>query len=237
MDRCRQHQRLLSGHRSSRHLHTEHGVGAALKVANVAGAWKIIYTHVLIFCSIPFSSIEAATNTTARFQLKYVNDTGQRDSVAVKLDSHQTSVSLYRSITEKHAFYSCETVGSAVTSQFVRDLKGTIASFFNENTDLGNKFMPSSCCLLESVWVVVINCSVRSGPLVERLLMNSCSLYFVCAGKKYVFDIQRTCREVYDNARRILYQNGTVAVLPVLSPASHPSTGECVSSSCKVRNV
>jgi E3 ubiquitin-protein ligase MYLIP len=26
-------------------------------------------------------------------------------------------------------------------------------------------------------------------------------------GKKYVFDIRRTCREVYDNARRALYQN------------------------------
>ena len=26
-------------------------------------------------------------------------------------------------------------------------------------------------------------------------------------GKKFVFDIRKTCREVYDNARRILFQN------------------------------
>lgn len=27
-------------------------------------------------------------------------------------------------------------------------------------------------------------------------------------GKRYVFDIQRTCREVYDNARRVLHGKG-----------------------------
>lgn len=111
--------------------------------------------------SVSFSSIQTATHSNSRFLLKYMNDIGAIECAALKLESHQTSIGLYRSITEKHAFYSCETVRSAVTSQFVRDLKGTIASFFNENTDLG---------------------------------------------KKYVFDIQRTCREVYDNARRTLYQ-------------------------------
>lgn len=66
-----------------------------------------------------------------------------------------------RAVTEKHAFYSCETVRNAVTSQFIRDLKGTIVSLFNEKTPLG---------------------------------------------KNYVFDIRRTCREVYDHTRRVLHQ-------------------------------
>jgi E3 ubiquitin-protein ligase MYLIP len=39
------------------------------------------------------------------------------------LDSSLAATGLYRCITEKHAFYSCETVRSAVTSQFIRDLK------------------------------------------------------------------------------------------------------------------
>lgn len=50
-----------------------------------------------------------------------------------------------------------------MTTQFIRDLKGTIVSMFNEDTELG---------------------------------------------KRYVFDIQRTCREVYDNSRRILHARG-----------------------------
>ena len=90
-----------------------------------------------ILSSGPFPSIQAATNSNSRFLLKYRNDQGDVEAVALKLESYQASIALYRSVTEKHAFYSCETVHSAVTSQFVRDVKGTIASFFNENTDLG----------------------------------------------------------------------------------------------------
>lgn len=70
---------------------------------------------------------------------------------------------LYRSITERHAFYVCDKVRGVVTNQFTRDLKGTIASMFKEDTELG---------------------------------------------KRYVFDIQRTCREVHDQARRILHEKG-----------------------------
>ena len=86
---------------------------------------------------MPFCAIQAATNHNVRFLLKHRTDLGRIECAALKLESYHASIALYRSITEKHAFYSCETVRSAVTSQFVRDLKGTIASFFNENTDLG----------------------------------------------------------------------------------------------------
>jgi E3 ubiquitin-protein ligase MYLIP len=88
--------------------------------------------------SVPFCAIQAATNHNVRFLLKHRNDLGGVECASLKLETYQASIALYRSITEKHAFYSCETVRSAVTSQFVRDLKGTIASFFNENTDLGS---------------------------------------------------------------------------------------------------
>ncbi|XP_057372351.1 E3 ubiquitin-protein ligase MYLIP-like isoform X2 [Daphnia carinata] len=140
--------------------------------------------------SVPFCAIQAATNHNVRFLLKHRNDLGGVECASLKLETYQASIALYRSITEKHAFYSCETVRSAVTSQFVRDLKGTIASFFNENTDLG---------------------------------------------KKYIFDIQRTCREVYDNARRILYQAGDTQVPAPSSPSLSFPTGvaSCSDSSCK----
>lgn len=88
---------------------------------------------------MPFCAIQAATNHNVRFLLKHRTDLGRIECAALKLESYHASIALYRSITEKHAFYSCETVRSAVTSQFVRDLKGTIASFFNENTDLGTR--------------------------------------------------------------------------------------------------
>ncbi|XP_066153524.1 E3 ubiquitin-protein ligase MYLIP [Euwallacea fornicatus] len=110
---------------------------------------------------ISFTNIVSASSHRRMFKLEYFSCENNESLLEVKLDSSHNASSLYRAITEKHAFYSCETVRSAVTAQFIRDLKGTIVSIFNEDSTLG---------------------------------------------KKYVFDIRRTCREVYDNARRALYQ-------------------------------
>lgn len=112
---------------------------------------------------ISFNNIISASSHKRMFKLEYLTAENTDLVLEVKLDSSHVASSLYRALTEKHAFYSCETVRSAVTTQFIRDLKGTIVSIFNEDSTLG---------------------------------------------KKYVFDIRRTCREVYDNARRALYQNG-----------------------------
>ncbi|XP_058447123.1 E3 ubiquitin-protein ligase MYLIP [Malaya genurostris] len=113
--------------------------------------------------NIPFTAVKAAKSIKRSFRLSYVNEEHEETSVELKLPNHRTAASLYRAITEKHVFYSCETVRPVVTTQFIRDLKGTIVSMFNEDTELG---------------------------------------------KRYVFDIQRTCREVYDNSRRILHARG-----------------------------
>jgi len=68
-------------------------------------------------------------------------------------------------------------------------------------------------------------------------------------GKKYMFDIRRTCREVYDNARRALYQNSgngggfQISPLPsVINSAQfsaggkshHGGGGDVTSSDCLV---
>lgn len=115
---------------------------------------------------ISFTNIISASSHRRCFKLEYFSIDNKVTVLEVKLDSCHVATSVYRAITEKHAFYSCETVRRAVTTQFIRDLKGTIVSIFNE----------------DSTW-----------------------------GKKYVFDIRRTCREVYDNARRALYQESVMA--------------------------
>ncbi|XP_053693928.1 E3 ubiquitin-protein ligase MYLIP-A [Sabethes cyaneus] len=115
------------------------------------------------YSNVPFTAIKAAKSVRKSLRLTYVNEEHEEISVELKLPNKWTAASLYRSIIEKHEFYSCETVRPVVTTQFIRDLKGTIASMFNEDTELG---------------------------------------------KRYVFDIRRTCREVYDNSRRILHARG-----------------------------
>lgn len=107
--------------------------------------------------SIPFGAIAAAKSLRRTFKLEYVDDHNDRKELEIKLPKQPIAAGLYRSITERHAFYVCDKVRGVVTNQFTRDLKGTIASMFMENTELG---------------------------------------------KRYVFDIQHTCREVHDQARR-----------------------------------
>ncbi|KAF4524225.1 hypothetical protein B566_EDAN006473 [Ephemera danica] len=147
--------------------------------------------------SIPYTAIQRASSQRRTLHLVHLEGAGASEAqLELKLDSSHSAASLYRCITEKHAFYSCETVRSAVTSQFIRDLKGTIVSIFNEDTSLG---------------------------------------------KKYVFDIRRTCREVYDNARRALYQSGEVLPRPMdteeqsssMQSIECASPGQCPPGVCK----
>ncbi|BET02216.1 FERM central domain [Nesidiocoris tenuis] len=109
---------------------------------------------------IPYTSILSTSTLRSKFQIWFLSETHSEEAMEIKCDSNATASCLYRALTERHDFYSCDTVRGAVTSQYIRDLKGTIASIFNESTPLG---------------------------------------------KKYVFDIRRTCREVHDDARRALY--------------------------------
>lgn len=98
---------------------------------------------------------------------------------------------LYRSVTEKHDFYSCETVRSDVTTQFIRDFK---VSYIGSYLVLISHLIIIEC-ILQGTFLSIFNEDTE-------------------LGKKYVFDIQRTCREVHDHARRYLHNNGIL-------PAGH----------------
>ncbi|KAK6178475.1 hypothetical protein SNE40_013261 [Patella caerulea] len=116
--------------------------------------------------TVPYPLIQMATYMDRSVVLKIYNADGEpKNTMGFKLVSRKAANALYRSVTEMHSFFRCDTVRNDVSTQFSRDLKGTLASLFNENTDLG---------------------------------------------KKYVFDIRRTCREAYDHARRILHTNHKV---------------------------
>ncbi|XP_023934298.1 E3 ubiquitin-protein ligase MYLIP [Bicyclus anynana] len=114
--------------------------------------------------SIPYTAIHRAQPQRRIFQLSYVTNEGHEATLYVKMATSGQAAALYRAVTEKHAFYCCETVRTDVTEQFIRDLKGTIASIFNDSSTLG---------------------------------------------RRYVFDIRRTCREVHDRARRDAHARGS----------------------------
>jgi len=69
--------------------------------------------------------------------LEVTSDDGVTSHQQLKLASRQLANALYRSMTEKYYFYHCDTVCRNVMLQSSRDLKGTLASLFNENTEMG----------------------------------------------------------------------------------------------------
>lgn len=72
---------------------------------------------------VPFSAASSATPFKRNFKLVYLSENNEQEEIELKLARPRIAISLYRAITEKHAFYSCETVGSDVTKQFIRDFK------------------------------------------------------------------------------------------------------------------
>lgn len=73
--------------------------------------------------SIPFSAVESAKSLRRCFHLCYLDKDFVVSNLVVKFSSNRIAATLYRSLTEKHAFYSCQTVHKNVETQFIRDLK------------------------------------------------------------------------------------------------------------------
>lgn len=73
--------------------------------------------------SIPFAAVESAKSLRRCFHLCFLDENFAVSNLVVKFASHRIAGTLYRSLTEKHAFYSCETVHKNVETQFIRDLK------------------------------------------------------------------------------------------------------------------
>jgi len=91
--------------------------------------------------SVSYSAIQRLTNDGSSLLLQVVSDDGALTHHQLKLSSRLLASALYRAMTEKYYFYHCDTVGRAVMLQSSRDFRGTLASLFNENTEMGS-FQP-----------------------------------------------------------------------------------------------
>ena len=124
-----------------------------------------------MFSRISYNVLKMATHVGRVLQLTLQTREGEM-YLDLKLVSQEAACALYRSITECHAFYRCETVRSNVRTQFTRDLRETFSSFFSDDN----------------------------------------------SDKKYIFDVQRTCKEVYDHSRRELFKQGCDPISCVKAP-------------------
>lgn len=127
----------------------------------------------------------------------------------MKLARPRIAISLYRAITEKHAFYSCETVGSDVTKQFIRDFKVCIA--WRRNTCAFAVWCTNTPWHILHAKQTLVDCVIYNIAFTFEFSQGTIASMFnvhTKLGRLYVFDIQRTYREVYDHARRVLHAKG-----------------------------
>ncbi|CAL1532351.1 unnamed protein product [Lymnaea stagnalis] len=91
---------------------------------------------------LPYTQIRLATHNEKVVRIELINDAGETEKEeCFKLISSRAAVALYRCITEMHSFYRCDTICSDVQSQYCRDFRGTFVSIFNENSDLGKRYI------------------------------------------------------------------------------------------------
>lgn len=90
---------------------------------------------------LEYVTITKAEHVGKNCVLKILNDNGSERDIMLRLNTQSAANALYRCITEMHSFFCCDTVHNEVSTQFSRDLKGTLASLFNEKTTLGRDYV------------------------------------------------------------------------------------------------
>ena len=115
--------------------------------------------------SISYSCLHMATHNGKCVRVDiYINDQRDTEPIIYRLNSKEAACALYRSITEHHAFFRCDSINAAVKEQVSNDFFDTFRNlFYDENS----------------------------------------------AEQTYIFDTERTCREAYDHARRVLFNFGS----------------------------
>ena len=65
----------------------------------------------------------------------YINDQRDTEEVLYRLSNKETACALYRSITEHHAFFRCDSINNAVKEQVANDFFDTFRNlFYDENS-------------------------------------------------------------------------------------------------------
>ena len=64
----------------------------------------------------------------------YTNEQRDTEAIVYRLSSKEAACALYRSITEHHAFFRCDSIGTAVKEQVSNDIFDTFKNFFYEES-------------------------------------------------------------------------------------------------------
>jgi E3 ubiquitin-protein ligase MYLIP len=83
---------------------------------------------------VAYTALNKAWRENRCFALVITNDDGTLHEYDLRVTTAEACIQLFRSVTESHSFFGCETVNSTVRNQYTRDFKDSIISFFSEET-------------------------------------------------------------------------------------------------------
>ncbi|KAK2113183.1 hypothetical protein P7K49_007449 [Saguinus oedipus] len=163
---------------------------------------------------IAYPVVQMATQSGKNVYLTVTKESGNSIVLLFKMISTRAASGLYRAITETHAFYR------------------------QVSRALGHLSTAALRCDTVTSAVMMQYSRDLKGHLASLFLNENINL-----GKKYVFDIKRTSKEVYDHARRALYNAGVVDLIsrsnqspsnsPLKSSESSMNCSSCKGLSCQ----
>lgn len=103
----------------------------------------VIYdTNMTEISRFPYPIVQKAIHNSKKCLLYVFTEDGEVTHEEFKMVSCKAAISLYRSITEMHTFFRCDTINMEVFSQVSQDLKGVLASIFlKDNNSVGMNYV------------------------------------------------------------------------------------------------
>lgn len=94
------------------------------------------------FCSrISFEDVSTVSYNNKSFTVVYGGSGSQAQRITYKLKNEHEAVALFRTFTEYHTFYQCNTVKRSVIDQCTRTFLGRVVSLLIPRSDFGKMFL------------------------------------------------------------------------------------------------
>lgn len=92
--------------------------------------------------SLSYSCLHMATHIGKCVKIDiYINDQRDTEAIVYRLNSKEAACALYRSITEHHAFFRCDSIGSAVKEQVSNDFFDTFRNLFYDDNSAEQNYI------------------------------------------------------------------------------------------------
>ena len=112
-----------------------------LRIRRLRHLWKPGLSLFYSLFRISFEDVSTVSYNNKSFTVVYGGSGSQAQRITYKLKNEHDAVALFRTFTEYHTFYQCNTVKRSVIDQCTRTFLGRVVSLLLPSSDLGQLFL------------------------------------------------------------------------------------------------